>query len=362
MLRADVRHNLALIGIAASYGSIGCEALIGANFDPRPLHVDASTPTESPFKVVQAPPEGETLTAIWGYDAQNIIAVGRNGVRYHYADGIWTRSQLGGGRDYYAIWGTSSTDVYAVGTTRGDARGFVVHFDGSAWVDEYIADEALYGVWGADNLVYAVGAQGMLYGKYVGTTDWAKRLSKGLPANPSVPASPDAPILWSIAGNNADNFAIAADADRIFHYVGKGDFVNLDPIVDRTIVFRTAWAAPGPSTNIFFGSNHLGISWLGETTSDPTDGSASTEEIVRLHEDKSLSGSENLFVRGIWGDPTFTVFVGDLGHIYSYGHVSNQTQPIVSPTTAALCGVWGSSPDDVWIVGQRELILHGRVR
>ncbi len=356
---ADVRHKIALVCIAFSYGSLGCELLIGANFDPKPLSADASARSDSPFEVVNAPPEGETLLAIWGHDAQNIFAVGENGVRYHYYYGGWTRTQFSRGRDHYAVWGTSPNDVYAVGTTRGDARGFIIHFDGTAWVDEYIADDALYGVWGIDNLVFAVGAKGMVYGKEAGTTAWAKRLSKGLPANPLVPASADSPILWSISGNSLNNFAIAADADRVFHYVGNGDFVNLDPSMDRTIAFRSVWAIPGQAKGIFLGSNYFGISWIGPFDNDVDGG---TEGVVLISDDRSEPGSEQRHIRGIWGDQTTTVFVGDLGHIYRFDHVAHKTNPITSPTTGALCGAWGSSLDDVWLVGAHEQIFHGRLR
>lgn len=59
------------------------------------------------------------------------------------------------------------------------------------------------------------------------------------------------------------------------------------------------------------------------------------------------------------GDSTKMVFVGDHGRILTYDTGTNEVVNVTSPTSDALCGVWGSSFEDVWIVGVRELILRG---
>lgn len=308
----------------------------------------------SPFTVVQAEPAGETFAAVWGADADTVFVVGTNGVHADYYDGSWHRTQIVVGRDYTAVWGTSANDVYAVGTQH-DGRGVVQHFDGSAWRDEYVAPTALHGVWGTNGLVLAVGDQGMIYGKTEGSTSWAPRLSQGLPANPKAPTTAASPILWSISGNGPDDFVIAGDVDRVFHYEGNGNFVNLDPTVDRTVAFRTVWAVPGASTNVFFGTNYLGAEWLPPRASDAT---AADPDLEKLHEERD-PGDDQKFVRGVWGTKAAVVFVGDDGKIFRYDAGSNDFTSVVSPTDAALWGVWGSRAGDVWIVGARELILHG---
>lgn len=53
---------------------------------------------------------------------------------------------------------------------------------------------------------------------------------------------------------------------------------------------------------------------------------------------------------------------GDHGRIYVYDTGLSTPFAVTSPTDEPLTGVWGSSVDDVWIVGRRELILHGSVR
>ncbi len=343
-----------------------CESVIGADFDRTPRALDAGSfeaSAPSPFEVVRIVPDGEKLTAIWGASPRAIFAVGTNGIHLDFYGGSWHRRGTVKGRDYYAVWGTSATDVYTVGLQRNDGSGVIAHFDGEGWSDEYVTDAALYGVWGSGGAVLAVGARGMLYGKQGGGA-WAPRLSKGLPANPKVPSSRESPILWSISGNGPNDFAIAADVDRVFHYAGNGAFVSLDPSVDRSVVFRTAFAAPSAVTSVFFGSNYFGLSWLASpeiAVSEPPDVTTPQGKLHRLYEDRSLPGSKDLFIRGVWADTANVLAVGDAGRIMAHSIARKDTVTVPAPSDDTLNGVWGSSADDVWIVGDRELILHGHL-
>lgn len=364
--RASTRGIVAALALA----SVACASIVGADFDRKRRPVDTGMTIEadatvdaavSPFETIQGKPAGETLLAIWGADAENVFAVGTNGTHYELVQGVWSHLASSiPGRDYTALWGTGATDVYAVGVEHDNESGIIQHFDGKTWRDEYRADTAIYGVWGAEGAVLAVGAKGIIYGKSDGG-EWAPRLSKGLPANPSVERSADSPILWSIAGNGPNDFAIAADLDRIFHYAGSGNFENYDPKVDRTIVFRTAFALPSNETSVFFGSNHCGVTWFTtpDTISGPQFATSPREgNMLKLYEERS-PGSEQRFIRGIWGTASRMLFVGDLGRILTWESSTNRTTEVTSPTKTSLYGVWGRSPDDVWIVGDRELILHG---
>ena len=51
------------------------------------------------------------------------------------------------------------------------------------------------------------------------------------------------------------------------------------------------------------------------------------------------------------------VCVGDAGRIMTWDGTSVKT--VASPTTNSLYGVWGATPDDVWIVGEGGLVLRG---
>ena len=312
----------------------------------------------SPFTVVHAVPEGRALFSVWGADESHVFAVGSDNVRYEYIGGQWKPfTPIVVGQDLECVWGTSASNVYAVGVILSTGQGIVEHFDGQGWTDEYIAPTPLSAVWGDGKLVLAVGAQGQIYGKTEGTTAWAPRLSNGLPANPNVTHGPDDPVLWSIAGPSINDFAMAAGLDRVFVYQDAG-FVNLDPVVDRTIDFRAVFAVPGSQpTTYLFGTNYLGAAWL--ANSGPPDAALVMDGMFSLFQDRSSAGAATQYIYGIWGTATRFVFVGDQGRIASYDGASNQVSIVPSPVSDSLVGVWGSSLSDVWIVGQRELILHG---
>ncbi len=359
---------IGLGGCAAFVATLdGCAGLIGANFDRGPsgeagddeAGLDAGDGGPSPFTVVNVLPVGETFWAVYAADANNVYVVGSSGAHDDFYEGTWHRNDGISGRDYYAIWGVSPTEAYCVGTI-ADGRGIIQRYDGSNWKDEYISDSGLYGVWGIGNLVYAVGAKGMIYGKQKGTTSWAARLSMGLPANPKVPTDPNSPILYGISGNNGNDFAMAAGQDRVFHYEGSGNFINLDPAIDRTISFRSVWGPPASQTNVFFGTNYLGVAWLSAPRAAPgLDATIQNDTVIKIHQEQGIKGAKDLYVNGIWGAGSSVVFAGDLGRIFQFDIATDTFTTVPSPSNLSLNGVSGTSLSDLWIVGANELVMHG---
>jgi hypothetical protein len=57
---------------------------------------------------------GEQLTAIWGISSKDLFAVGDKGVIVHYDGQKWTKMESGTDLTFFDVWGSSSTDVYAV--------------------------------------------------------------------------------------------------------------------------------------------------------------------------------------------------------------------------------------------------------
>ena len=67
-------------------------------------------------------------------------------------------------------------------------------------------------------------------------------------------------------------------------------------------------------------------------------------------------------MQGIWGLDTHVLFVGDGGRISHLDLGTNVMSSLPSPTQTRLFAAWGSSAQDVWIVGERELIMHGALK
>jgi hypothetical protein len=73
----------------------------------------------------------EDLTAVWGSSATDVYAVGDNGTIIHSADGSTWSIPLASDttENLTGIWGSSSGDVYAIGRSGVIAH----HFDGTQW-------------------------------------------------------------------------------------------------------------------------------------------------------------------------------------------------------------------------------------
>ncbi len=92
------------------------------------------------------------LEAVWGTSASDVWAVGQNGTIRHIADetGTWHAVDSPTTSHLHGVWGTSTNDVWAVGDT-----GTVIHYDGKDWTVATIGlppgdvPTNLFGVWGS---------------------------------------------------------------------------------------------------------------------------------------------------------------------------------------------------------------------
>jgi hypothetical protein len=98
------------------------------------------------------------LADLWGTSPTNIYAVGERGTILHYAGSTWTPvPSVPTIQTLNAIWGFDADDIFVVGDW-----GTILHYDGVQWI---IQDggtvEHLYDVWGTNGAdVYAVGFDG----------------------------------------------------------------------------------------------------------------------------------------------------------------------------------------------------------
>jgi cysteine-rich repeat protein len=69
-----------------------------------------------------------SIWSIWGTSPSNVYAVGRGGVMLRYDGRAWLRVNLGIIDTLNWVWGTGPDDIYVAG-----ARGRLLHFDGTAW-------------------------------------------------------------------------------------------------------------------------------------------------------------------------------------------------------------------------------------
>jgi hypothetical protein len=106
-------------------------------------------------------PNVTALFKIWGTAADNIYAVGRSGVILHYQGESWVEEASGTGDDLIALYGTSASEIVAVG---GRSNGRVAIWNGETWRAESLAPlPGLNGVFmRTPGVVHVVGVEGTI--------------------------------------------------------------------------------------------------------------------------------------------------------------------------------------------------------
>ena len=65
----------------------------------------------------------EHLHGVWGTSSSDVYAVGEDGTILRYDGAAWSESVSGTYPDLFGIWGSSSGDVYVVGDSGTIVRG-----------------------------------------------------------------------------------------------------------------------------------------------------------------------------------------------------------------------------------------------
>lgn len=273
-----------------------------------------------------------------------------------------------------SVWGTSATDVWAVGADARDGTGpLVVHFDGTAWTRVPTGQTAggLWWVFGfAGGPIYMGGEGGVIL-----------RYSGGAFSRMSTPgpntvfgiwgASPD--DLWAVGG--------ASDATGGFAWRlrGGGDTWTDEPTMPADVPPMAAvWKAFGTTANDAWlvGSNGVSLHWDGSALTRGVTGVGSSLFTVHAnsHRFTAVGGLSNgLIVEyqdGAWHNVDFdatapslsgvclgaddTGFaVGALGAVYERSTSGWRAVDLGFDLTRNLHGVWIDPSGGVWAVGGR---------
>jgi hypothetical protein len=293
-------------------------------------------------------PDGGDWRAVWGSGPNDVHVVGLNGRVLAWDGQTAVLPNLGSANDLYGLWGSGTDELWAVGTKKSGAQaGVIFRLSGDTWVQFGTTKFGLRSVWGAGDQRYAVGLSGAVYN---GSTAAPFATGMQIDPNPNIPQTPDIPILYSIGGNNLMSILVAGDVDSTYYFDTRWH-AYVDP-VDPTRAFRAIWGPAGGSISLYEGANYFGL-WYFTGPGDP---------VIMLNEEQAPLENFNRSIWSIWGvDDTRVVAVGDAGRIMTYDRATQAVKVRGSPTTRSLYGVWGSSFDDVWIVGEGGLILRGRI-
>lgn len=242
------------------------------------------------------------LNGIWGITGSSIFAVGNKGLALYYNGKNWSPMRTGIGNNLNGVWGNAVNNVFAVGD-----KGTILYYDGLKWslMKSGIKGD-LYGVWGtSEKDVYAVGEIdeleiGILH--YDGLTwDVTKLVTTVTP-------------LRGIWGTGYNDIFVVGSYQQIFHYNGK----VWEKSEHNFGTLRSVWGDSGKdvyavgydSVSVYDG--HGGLINRGETAQNLVhyDGESWSRVDLKV----------NNPIKAVWGSGPEDIFiVGDNGTILHYG-------------------------------------------
>jgi hypothetical protein len=123
------------------------------------VHFDPSTATWSLMAGIK---NTKNLRAVWGNSSSDVFAVGDGGTILHYDGVSWSAMTSNTSNYLLGVWGSGASDVFAVGGPQPTAGGTIYHYDGT-WTQMTSTPQFIYAVSGTGPAdVYAVGKAGAI--------------------------------------------------------------------------------------------------------------------------------------------------------------------------------------------------------
>lgn len=274
------------------------------------------------------------LKAVWGAGANDVWAVGSNGLIVHYNGTSWTNQKSGVTENLTGIDGSSNHDIWVCGD-----MGSVLHWDGKTWsVASSTPMTVLLQVWvGSPTNVWAVGLDTYLAGagyvKHWDGTSWVD----GDDASTT--------SLWQVWGSGPDDVWLVGDAPD-----GTGVALRGAPNVpaEAGYLFDTAGYA-GPPLRGVWGSGPNDV-WVAAYSGDIThwNGTAWTST------PSAVPTASLLGMHGSAKDDVWAVGLDGLAEHFVNGKwVQTETG-----TKSTLWSLWSDGPNDVWVVGGAGTVLR----
>jgi C-terminal processing protease CtpA/Prc/photosystem II stability/assembly factor-like uncharacterized protein len=296
--------------------------------DPPPA---AAANPDSLWTWQNPPPSDYDLQAIWGSSSSDVFAAGDAGTILHYNGQTWNTMTSGASSDLKGIWGISSTDVFAVGYS-----GTILHYNGQAWNNEFKDNTCqLNSVWGTSSSdVFAVGymsvakkVEGLIL--HFDGKNWTKM---------DIYADNQMTDIWGFS--STDVFAVGFSG-AILHYNGK--------------TWSRMCSNTTKSLQDVWGSSPSDIYAIGAGQNDDDHG-------VSLHfNGKNWLGIGTKPAFAVWGTSSTDVFILETDNSpsrYIRHYDGKNWRKIFNNRESNLCSIWGSSSSDVMAVGQKGGILH----
>ena len=287
------------------------------------------------------------LTAVWGSSATDVWAVGGGGTIVHHDGADWVVIPSGQPETFYAVWGSGPRDVWVASTTElllhtsGFAEGTASRenapFSTHSTERSDPASSQVFAIWGTSvNNVRIAGPS------RIRTVETASFRYAGPRNHAAKSRMADGGVLWRVLpGDGGTIRAIwGGAADDVWMVGDRGMTLHGTPYLGE-LPNPALRAGPGAcDRDCFEGCTACAI--------------ASDELAWSPVDSQTIQDLE-----AVWGSSSDDVWaVGARGTIVRMKKGQDRWQAVESPTTEHLRAVWGSGPDDVWIAGDEGTILH----
>lgn len=322
------------------------------------------TPSSPLTWTVEASGTTHNINAVWGSSGTNVYAVGDSGAFLHYDGTSWSQVQSSDSlfqalvQPYsypsLAIWGTSATDVYVAADD-----GELIHFDGQHWTlvpDNYGRTTGLFvtGIWGdSPNDVWIATYQTGMNVTHFDGSQWSQQ---NMPPLSSGSHSVYCPAGWMIAGTSSTNVYMFDHCGALNTFNGTTWSVETSNIPNT---MSALWGVPGGAIYA------IGIVGTGSANPQPrgvyvASGPTSWTLVPgspTLPQTDLASGDWISSQNGLWASASNDLFAVVDGTMYHYNGSTWTTQSDASWHGWAM---YGASLTDIFVVGPKGFILHGR--
>jgi hypothetical protein len=283
--------------------------------------------SESGWCMSWTQPQHRTLRAIWGSDTTDVWAVGDAGTIVHFAGQRWELVAGGTTATLHDVNGRSSRDVWAVGD-----KGTILHYDGIAWSQVQSPSSldlsALYV--GAQGDVWAVGQAGQILYRAAGASGAFVMQDCGVST-----------WLTGIWGSGPEQIWAVGQKSTLCRWNGTA-WIKQPDLQGRYSEGNLThiWGTSTQSAWILSDADYL-YHFQGSTWDElPCPGS----------------------LRSGWGKRKAMFVVGNHGTIKMYDGTGDYDfvcplHSVRSGTEETLLGIWGSSAGAIWAVGSTGVIL-----
>ena len=310
-------------------------------------------------------PQGNHLrdAAVIGGD---FYAVGDGGAVVRFDGSSWSRIPFPWAENLLGVWGNSSTNIYAVGSAPSPyTSGGIYRYDGSSWsLVETILYRRVTSIWGSSpNAIIAGAGGGKVY--FFNGSSWTEN-------SPGMGINWDVESIWG--ASSTDVFAAAGP--YIVHWDG-GEWTMLTDLRGSGGNARAIWGSS--ADNVYAAGNRARIyRWDGTEWGLDFDG----EEPYEIGDSPTIWGRSAGEIYAFGGNYTYdrafrydgvswqaftapntgipfyaaagvggsgVLAVGENGQIMKYD--ASGWEPVNRFTRHEYPGVWGSSADDVYVVG-----------